>query len=175
MRSRWLVLAGLVAVLGIAQAQSFQEVALSLDSTGRYTATTTFNHPAPAGFADTVFFAAPIDGALSIELAFLPLPGLPADDNFFQHVDIDGVGGSVSGQQVSLGPLTIAAGPHSIDIFGAATIPHGVLILVPPAGDYSVSIVLAAITPAVPEPRTWVLLLGGLAAGAFLARRARRS
>jgi hypothetical protein len=175
MRSRWLVLAALVMALGGARAQSFQEITLSPQPDGGYVGFAGFAHLAPAGFSDAVFFSAPIDGALSLELAFNTMPGLPESANFFQHVDIDGAGGAVFGSHASVGPVLIAAGRHRIDLIGAATIPHGVPVPVQPVGAYSVEIKLAAITPAVPEPRTWVLILSGLAAGAYLARRARRS
>jgi hypothetical protein len=175
MRSRWLVLVALVTVLGVARAQSFQEITLSPRPDGSYVGLAGFGHLAPAGFSDAVVFSAPIDGALSLELAFHTMPGVPESANFFQHVDIDGAGGPVFGSHASVGPLRIAAGRPRIDIIGAATIPHGVPVPVQPVGAYSVEIMLAAITPAVPEPRIWVLLLSGLAAGAYLARRAPRS
>jgi hypothetical protein len=133
---------------------------------GLYTGGTSFDHGGPGAFVDGVLFAAPLSGRLAIELAFYPLPGIPASANFFQLVALDGSPTSVTGNVVLLGPLDIAAGDHVLNVLGAATIPH-TGASVEPRGQYSVRLALAPI----PESSTSLLMLGGLAVGACVARR----
>lgn len=178
MRSReLLVLAGFAMVMSTAQAQFTQEITLGPDLTtaGRYVGGAGFSHLAPAGFSDTVFFTVPVEGALDIDLAFLPFPGVPEGANFFQAITLDSQNMAGFGTRVDIGPLDIAAGRHRLDIVGAATIPHGVPLQMQPVGAYSVAFTLLGITPAIPEPPTWLLFVSALAAGLFLVRRTRNA
>jgi hypothetical protein len=178
MRSHWLsVLAGFVVAMSSAHAQFTQELVLRPDpgTTGRYTGSTTFGVTLPAGIADTVLFTAPVDGALNIDLAFRPVVGTTVITGFFEQVELDGTTFMVldSTGHVALGPLDIAAGPHRLGIIAAAPLPHNVPLPAGPIDAFDVSLTLAAVTPAIPEPRTWALMLSGLAAALFVARRGR--
>jgi hypothetical protein len=174
MRCRLLiVLAALLLATCVARGQPVPELVLSPDPQvpGVLTASTQFSHLAPAGFADTVIFTAPVAGRLTVDLAFLPFPFVPADANFFQDLSLDGSFFSICcGQRTTVGPLDLAAGHHVLDVIGVASIPHNVPLPIQPVGAYNVSLALAPI----PEPYTWLLVMSGVAAVAFRATRARR-
>ncbi len=92
-------------------------------------------------------FAAKIDGN-----ALTALPDF--------NTDLGG-GNSITQQMLTIAPFTLAAGSHSLTISG---------IVGSGGGSYSATLALAPVA-VVPEPETWALMLAGVGAVGFLARR----
>ena len=144
----------------------------TLDATPSTLAVTTFGRPG-VSFEEYANFSIAQDSTLSgvantYELSFFGINVLDIDNLLVEvwnnsHPGGSSLLGSFAGNNVSTGLGSLAAGNYHLDIsgtFGAQAF----------GGQYSVS--LAAV-PAVPEPSTYALMLAGLGAVAFVARRRR--
>jgi hypothetical protein len=176
MRLRWLlVLAGLLLAASSARAQVAGSFFIDPNQPGRYFASRTFGFSSlPAGFSDTVNFTAPVDGALTIDLAFRPIVGTNVIPGMFQLVRLDDMPLPLTGpaSHVTSGPIDIEAGEHGLEIIAAIPFPHGVSLPGPSATAFDLTLTLIAV-PAIPEPGAWALMLGGMVATWVAVRRRR--
>jgi hypothetical protein len=144
----------------------------TLDASPSTLAVTTFGR-AGSSFEEYANFSIAQDSSLSgvansYELSFLGINVLDIDNLLVEvwnssHPGGSSLLGSFSGNNITTGLGSLSTGNYHLDIsgsFGAHAF----------GGQYSVS--LAAV-PAVPEPSTYALMLAGLGAIAFVARRRR--
>ncbi len=97
----------------------------------------------------------------SFSSVFFDITNVKLDGNLGSWTEVIGATGF---EQWSLGPTSIGAGNHTLEIFGSPTIPAGFTY-----GAYTYT--PQVLTAPVPEPETYAMLLAGLGAIGFMSRR----
>jgi hypothetical protein len=146
-----------LALVGSGQAQTIVTLIPSPTIAGQYQASFESDHALAGGFADTFSFVAPVNGTFSFVLDSLQ----PVDTSgvFFQGYEFNG--GPIvffGGSNVQVGPLPVIAGPQLLAIGGvvAPALTPRTQVTAGYTGTFTVQ--------AIPEPATWLLMVGGLLA-----------
>jgi hypothetical protein len=129
---------------------------------GLYSATFQVSHGTAGSFFDGFSFVSPVDGQFLFTLdSFAPSPTAGV---YFQGYEFNGATNVLFADfptHVQVGPLAVVAGPQLLSVGGVAAPALGVGV--PVTAGYSGSFTIQA-APAVPEPQSWALMVGGLLA-----------
>lgn len=137
---------------------------------GRYSASFEEGHSSAGTFADTLDFAAPVDGFFSFNLDSMQPVG--SAGVFFQGYELNGAFPITlfdnSPSSVSIDRLPIVAGPQSLLIGGVAA--PALTPRTAVSAGYTATFTVDAAAP-IPEPQAWLLMAGGLLALSAVAKR----